>query len=1144
MKRLQTIVLALAALSAELHAAVSDDRYHLSVDADHSVRVEVAGMPAQRLAAEFTVLWSETDPLCQRNASHPNYVVAPRTAVRWRQSNETIEELNAWLASPAMKSATGMNGSVAAEPKGRTWEFRDPQGKVKVRVTGERGLDTTRPFQVGRRVAMRPVRSAETGRRLTWEYEPQESFTLTAELSLPSGEADLELTFMLTPRRDGFFSVAHTGAPALPLEETLPVPQECSARGHRQFDFVMSEADLHLPRAHAATRDLNIALVADPRECRFRLPTMADSRFGFMLSADGGQLRPVLLAPLLGGPESRMRAGTPWRFTSRCVIRPGDWKDSYVHIARGLHGFRDERDNSGPGSLNGALARVLDFLADRRGGNRALWDEQQKYADYFTDKTGVFKPFSPLYGLSAAIVADDEELFRHRARPAVEYALSRRTSVFAPYEAADNRQANSAGRAVGAPYLGYVQLATLHQLFQERSPVLLALAEGKGAAKERIADALARWRLTGEAGALGEARAAGGKMSGANAIHSEADFFDLLDLAEATGDAEHVRLAREAAYHQAAKLNLYPAPPAQNVTADRGGVAPVHFHSFGRHRNIWGFPPPQPAPVPEQHVPAWRIARTGLPGLAYPIEYWMNTHGALMRTAALAQDGFLRDLARWGMVGRFGNYPGDNRSQDSLVAEQPSAVEAPPWAWNFATVNPGHAWDFAGAVLDFLVSDAFERSRGAIDFPALSAAGSSFRVRIYGAQAGRFYGDENVRPWLPSSLITSENRQLDWLAGYGNGHLYLAFWNQSFREENATIALDPALVECDGARPVRQWRDNQPAAPPRVAGNRLLVTVAPKGIVALAIPATVKPRLLARLYDSSSPALPRQSFTWLEAPFGKVHAMLLRAGRGLTTAFVYTEALPENVISARLHWRQGEGAWQRQTDAIYPYEFSPELNDEGGAFQAILEIENAQQTVLRSSTIRLALKEPQGPLAAPSPPPSTAEAQPAPSSVAPLPELPASISADFVSYLQGAANGHDFGRRADGRYYPYSTPEGRRIAWRQPVWDKTLYAVGCTPEEAERHLRVALRRTLAELQAFLSAQQPPVDFANLDLRQQETLLDLAYTEGIAQLPPAAVSAVLTQDWNRLISQHLYVRYAGHAPDHARNKAFAERWKIR
>ena len=30
---------------------------------------------------------------------------------------------------------------------------------------------------------------------------------------------------------------------------------------------------------------------------------------------------------------------------------------------------------------------------------------------------------------------------------------------------------------------------------------------------------------------------------------------------------------------------------------------------------------------------------------------------------------------------------------------------------------------------------------------------------------------------------------------------------------------------------------------------------------------------------------------------------------------------------------------------------------------------------------------------------------------------------------------------------------------------------------------------------------------------------------------------------RLAAEHLYVRYAGHAPDHARNKAFAQRWSI-
>ncbi|MBM3860782.1 MAG: hypothetical protein FJ395_14175 [Verrucomicrobia bacterium] len=141
------------------------------------------------------------------------------------------------------------------------------------------------------------------------------------------------------------------------------------------------------------------------------------------------------------------------------------------------------------------------------------------------------------------------------------------------------------------------------------------------------------------------------------------------------------------------------------------------------------------------------------------------------------------------------------------------------------------------------------------------------------------------------------------------------------------------------------------------------------------------------------------------------------------------------------------------------------------------------------------------------------------------------ISDDFVAYIQRAANGDNFGLRADGRLYPYSTPQGRRIGWRQAVWDKTLFAKGCTKAEAEQRLRADLERTLAALRAT----DP-----GLDQRQEETLLDFAYTEGLNNLKPEFVAAVLAKDWERIVKEHLYVRYAGHAPDHPRNKAFFQR----
>ncbi len=1135
------LVLCGTAASALAQAVLRNDRYSLDVAADGTVTMRVTNMPPQAIVPEFTVISSARDPKVFRNFNHPNYPIAPRPAVRWLGVNEPTDTLNAWLASPAMKAAVAWSAKVIGEGEQRMWEYRDKFGKVTLRVGGRSRDGATRPFAVGENTVVRATKSRVVGDSVEWVFAANDNFSLGATLRLPKGDADPELTFTFTPKRSAFYSVAFTGAPVISRKEWKRTPQECAGRGNVQGDFVLSEADLKLPRAFTATSDGCVAVVADPRECRFRLPTLEDSRFGMMLVfAENDSVKPVLLAPLLGGAESKMKANAPWSFTLRIAARAGDWAEMHRHIARDIHGLLDQRDNSGPGSLNAALEHIMDFLADRNGRNYAMWSDEQKYYDYFTDQTGVFKPFSPLYGLSAAIVTDDETFYLRRARPAVEFALSRKYNLFAPYEGIYEAIVKSAASDVGGPYPGYAQLMSLHELLQRRSPVVRSLAETKGAQPKDIADQLARWRLTGDRAALDAA------LKNANAIlksgsgASEQALFDFLELSDATRDGAALRGVIAAAYARTADFNLYPAPPDERLVVDAGGFAPVHKHSFGRHKNIWGFPAPQPVATPEQSVPAWRVSRLGLPSPAYPMEYWMNAHAALLRVSALSGDDFLRDVARNGMVGRFGNYPGDNRSVVSLIGEQSDAVETPPWQWNFATVNPGHAWDFAGAVMDFLVTEAFARSRGAIDFPAVNAAGSGFRVRIYGSAAGEFFGDKGAHLWLPRGLVDSDNRQLDWIAAHGNGQLYLALMNQSVREERVTVAINRDLAECrDGD--ARCWRNNQSVAPMDVSGNSLAVTVPAKGMVALAIPAKVKPRMQAKLYAADAPALPERSFVDVTAPFGRLHAMLLTAGRGLSSAFVYAEAHPENVIAARLRWRQGDGPWREQVDAIFPYEFSPELVDGAGDFQCVFEIENAQQKLQRAPLITLPVDR-AGVAGTSEAPPASSQfiAANLPSMLPPAEEF--RVDADLFEYFKTAANPKNLGLR-NGRFFPYSTPLGRRIAWGLPVWDKALFEKGCTPAEAEARLRAELALSGADLKRVLAARQPAVVFEKLDRRQHETLLDFALTGGAARISGALLDAVLAGDWSRMVRDHLYVRYAGPAPDHARNKAFAQRWEI-
>ncbi len=154
---------------------------------------------------------------------------------------------------------------------------------------------------------------------------------------------------------------------------------------------------------------------------------------------------------------------------------------------------------------------------------------------------------------------------------------------------------------------------------------------------------------------------------------------------------------------------------------------------------------------------------------------------------------------------------------------------------------------------------------------------------------------------------------------------------------------------------------------------------------------------------------------------------------------------------------------------------------------------------------------------------------------------PFAITDEFVAYIQQGANPLAFGLAKDGRFYPYSTAQGRRIAWRQAVSDKTWFASGLAKADAEKLLRADLDRALVAARALTAQQKPAKNFDALPRAAQELLVDFVHTEGATNVPPAFTAAVLAGDWQNLIRRQLYVRWQGPSPDNFRNKAFADRW---
>ena len=429
-------VLALTTVSVRAAESLRNDRYTLEIAADGDVTINVAGMPPQRLRPEFTVLWTEADPLCVRNPSHPNYPVAPRNAVRWHHPAESLAALNAWVGSPEFRDVTGMAGRVTADGKNRVWEFRDGQGHVTVRVTGRYACDTTRPLD--RRAARRDAGRTRLCRRWPRPLGVRPLIGLHARrrtaFARRSGRPGTRLHPDVETR--GVFLRGLHGAPETPLAETLPVPQECAARGHKQFDFVMSEADLHLPRVHVATsggerraggRPARVPLpAADHRRLAFRLPAAAGARKpetraagaparrGGIEDAGGGNapLRVSVRGPR-GGLERDLHASRP-----RHSRLPRPARQLRSRIAQRGARTRDGlpgRPPRGQPRVVGCGAKILRLLHGQDGRFQTVLAAVRPVRGHRHRRRGVLSPACPS-GSGVCAVAQDKRLRALRQR--------------------------------------------------------------------------------------------------------------------------------------------------------------------------------------------------------------------------------------------------------------------------------------------------------------------------------------------------------------------------------------------------------------------------------------------------------------------------------------------------------------------------------------------------------------------------------------------------------------------------------------------------------------------------------------------------------------------------------------------------------
>ncbi len=923
---------------------LANDRYTLEAAPEAgAVRLTARGAGTRIFRGDFTVLVARADP---KPAMRPGNL--PRISYN----------ILTWQTAAAPGAAALKATRRSAAQAGDGFDDRILKGDTQQRTAD--AFAAAPAF---------PVRAAGVERRgdaLEFVLAPQDSFALTARLTLPPGDAEPVLAFTLTPRTDAWFSVAYTGAPAHALDELAEVWQPFIWQGKRfpPQPILTAAFQCSLPATLVRHGGTALGVVADADEFPFQpLPLLENSRFGVTLRNAAGAAQPALFAPVLGLAESKRARGEAFTFRLRLYAGAGDLTTAYEDLARRLYGFRDYRRNA-IASFNETLDNLIDY-----GMSQYSWFvDELKGCAYSTDVPGAVKNVSSLNPLNLALVTDDEEIFRRRAYPIVEYMLSREKFLFS----LDPKQKiQSPSRRLLGPCAPVSELATLYGITHGASPVLRRLAEqmlgrNRTLNLDDVAEGgswpnqLAVADVTGAAPLLAAAR------RGADAYLAERvdrpptgfddggmffwtgfapKWIDLLRLHESTGETRYLAAARQGARQYTQFTWMAPRIPDENVLVNPGGQAPVYWYLKSKgHR---------PMTAPEERVPAWRLSEIGLtPESSGTMSghrgiFMANYAPWMLRLAALTGDRLLHDVARSAVVGRYRNFPGYHINTARTTIYE--AADYPLREHQALSVNSfhyNHIWPLMSILVDFLVTDAFARSGGAIDFPAHFIEGYAYlQSKFYGDRPGKFYGHDDAVLWLPRRLLQSGSVELNHLTARGRRGLYVALTNQSPEAVTTELVFNPAVLPAVQGKTfrVRQLRTEGSRLSPAVAGGatarvatelrdgRLTVTVPPMGLLALEIEGlVVTPKFQDRLVGARAADAWRTDY--LELPFGDARAMILNFGPAATTAYVYLQADDSAFREVTLtHWAGGAPVTIR--DASYPYEFTVPLARDATEFR-------------------------------------------------------------------------------------------------------------------------------------------------------------------------------------------------------------------
>lgn len=867
-----------------------------------------------------------------------------------------------------------------------TWKTSDPnladyhQQTVSASVAGD-GFDdkilrsakqdrTANIYHAGTTYFVTAIKTVNSGDSICFIFPEHAMFRLKAWI-IKNGTPYPRIEFSFIPKKDGFYSVGYIGAPSFKNDDVdeLWQPLIWTEKRVPLLPYLTPSFMATIPTTLVNDGHNSIGVLAASRYLPFQpLPLLNNSQFGIALLTDKSELQPQVFAPMPGGMNSQMMAGHSFEFSMDLIVEPLSITKTYEKMATSVFGFKDYRSNATV-SMNTTLDNLIDYSKTRY----AWFIDSLKGFAYATDVPGAVKNVSSLNPLELSIVRDDQEMFDKRAYPLMEFMLSREKFLFA---IDSNQKIQSPSRKLRGPIAPLSELQVLSDVFGKNNSFYAAMAKKEfGTARVRNLDeeqkgrnwvnAMFMFKLTSDSSYLRLSKLLSDQYLKERVNTRISQFGDplfssnffwptftnnwsaLLELYELTADQRYLEAARDGARHYTLFTWMAPAIPNDVVTVNKGGKAPMYWYlkSKGHHQMYY----------PEEKVPAWRLSEMGLTPESSGTStghraIFMSTYAPwLLRIGYQTKDPFLMNVAKASIVGRSESFPGYHINTERTTAYE--KADFPLHEHKDQSVNSfhyNHILPMASMFVDYLVSDAYVKSNGRIDFPSDYIEGYAYlQNKFYGAKKGRFFQFENVQLWMPTRLLHIDDIALNYISAKKGDTLFLAFINQSQKEVSTQVSIDSSRVNFSDNTGLHILYPSEQSL--LLKDRSFRINVPADGIAAVAISGV---KISSIFQDQILNVKKDERSDYTHIPEGDTKALLFKLGAYAQKLFVFLQEDDTRWRKARMIYKIDGKREQVIDKNEYPFEFTLPV-DKDKPVRFYLELTDIHGKLIRSKETEL-----------------------------------------------------------------------------------------------------------------------------------------------------------------------------------------------